>query len=146
MKGIVTLCGSTKFPEVFASTNSELTKAGWIVLSVGTFVREEYHDENNPEALSLKVRLDSLHKEKISMSDCILVLNKNGYIGSSTKSEIYFASAHGKKIYWLEGNGAVPTFHDMIAGKSRSELVQGKSETSNRPNTPVKEVNQIRQV
>ena len=48
------------------------------------------------------------------MSDCILVLNVDDYIGSSTRSEIDFAAIQGKKIYWLEGHGAVPTFSDLL--------------------------------
>jgi hypothetical protein len=101
MKGIITLCGSTKFPEAFKEANAVLTKSDWIVLSIGTVVRQEYHDENNPKALALKERLDRLHKEKIAISQGIVVLNVNGYYGSSTKSEIEYARKLGKAVYWL---------------------------------------------
>ena len=45
--------------------------------------------------------LDALHREKITMSDSIFVINVDGYTGKSTKAEIEFAEKHGKRIYWL---------------------------------------------
>ncbi len=48
--------------------------------------------------------LDDIHKRKIDMADEIFVINKNGYIGSSTRSEIKYAKEHGKKIVYLEPN------------------------------------------
>jgi hypothetical protein len=36
------------------------------------------------------------------MSDEIFVINVGGYIGSSTKSEIEYAIAHGKEVRYLE--------------------------------------------
>jgi len=48
--------------------------------------------------------LDDIHKRKIDMADEIFVINKNGYIGCSTRSEIEYAKEHGKKIVCLESN------------------------------------------
>ena len=42
--------------------------------------------------------LDKMYKEKIKLSDAILVVNVNDYIGSSTKSEIEFAKSLNKEI------------------------------------------------
>lgn len=50
----------------------------------------------------VKIMLDDIHKRKIDLSDEIFVINKNGYIGSSTKSEIEYAIKTGKKIRYLE--------------------------------------------
>ena len=36
------------------------------------------------------------------MSDEIFVINVNNYIGESTRSEIEYAMAHGKKVRYLE--------------------------------------------
>ena len=36
------------------------------------------------------------------MADEIFVINKNGYIGSSTKSEIEYAIATGKAVNYME--------------------------------------------
>ena len=46
--------------------------------------------------------LDEMHKQKIDMSDEIYVINVEGYIGESTKNEIEYAKARGKKISYLE--------------------------------------------
>lgn len=46
--------------------------------------------------------LDEMHKRKIDMADEIFVINVDGYIGSSTKSEIKYAEAHNKKVKYLE--------------------------------------------
>ena len=36
------------------------------------------------------------------MADGIYVINVGGYIGDSTRSEIAYAKAEGKKVYYLE--------------------------------------------
>ena len=46
--------------------------------------------------------LDDMHKRKIDMADGIYVINVGGYIGASTRSEIDYALAHGKKVEYLE--------------------------------------------
>jgi hypothetical protein len=45
--------------------------------------------------------LNDMHKRKIDMADEIFVINVNGYIGNSTKSEIEYAEAHNKKVNYL---------------------------------------------
>jgi hypothetical protein len=50
--------------------------------------------------------LDDMHKHKIDMADGIFVINKNGYIGDSTRSEIAYARAHGKTVQYLEPENA----------------------------------------
>ena len=49
-----------------------------------------------------KEMLDAMHKAKIDMADSIYVINVGGYVGSSTKSEIEYAIAHGKEVRYLE--------------------------------------------
>ena len=46
--------------------------------------------------------LDDIHKRKIDMADAIYVINKDGYIGASTRSEIKYAIAHGKQVILME--------------------------------------------
>ena len=43
-----------------------------------------------------------MHKAKIDLADEIFVINKNGYIGESTKSEIEYALKQGKSVRYLE--------------------------------------------
>lgn len=94
---IITLCGSTRFKDEFERLNKELTLAGHIVLSVGVFAHmgDEITDDQ-------KIKLDALHKKKIDMSDAIFVINKFGYIGESTKSEIEYADKNNKVVFYME--------------------------------------------
>ena len=94
---VITLCGSTRFKEDFERVNRELTLHGNIVISVGCFGHsgDSFTDEQ-------KVMLDDIHKRKIDMADAIYVINKDGYIGSSTRSEIQYALRTGKQIIYME--------------------------------------------
>ncbi|EDZ49447.1 hypothetical protein [Bacillus cereus] len=94
---IITLCGSTKFKEVFEEVNESLTLLGHIVLSVGVFV----HSKELIVRPNQKKLLDKLHKKKIDLSDEIFVIDVNGYIGSSTRNEIEYAKRKNKKINYL---------------------------------------------
>ena len=44
--------------------------------------------------------LGKMHLEKIKISDAILVVNVNGYIGESTKKEIEYAKSLNKEILY----------------------------------------------
>lgn len=96
---VITLCGSTRFKEDFLETQKKLTLAGNIVVSVGLF---GHSGDDEVWVGGTKEMLDDMHKRKIDMSDEIFVINKNGYIGSSTKSEIEYATKTGKKVNYLE--------------------------------------------
>ena len=93
---VITLCGSTKFKDEFIEAQKNLTLSGYIVISVGLF------GHSGDDLCGLKDMLDDMHKRKIDMADEIFVINKGGYIGSSTKSEIAYAKANGKKVSYLE--------------------------------------------
>ena len=95
---IITLCGSTKFKEEYLDVMSRLTLDDHIILSVGLFG----HADNIELTQEQKIRLDNLHKQKINMSDAIFVINKDGYIGESTYSEIDWARRMNKEVYFLE--------------------------------------------
>lgn len=49
-----------------------------------------------------KAMLDDMHKAKIDMADEIFVINVDGYIGDSTRSEIEYAKMTGKAVRFLE--------------------------------------------
>lgn len=95
---VITLCGSTKFNEEFLKEQERLTLEGNIVLSVVMFT----HQKEGVFSEATKKMLDDMHKRKIDISDEIFVINKGGYIGSSTKSEIEYATKNGKKVNYLE--------------------------------------------
>lgn len=104
---VVTLCGSTRFKNEFMEVQKRLTLEGNIVISVGLFGHSGDSEvwENMDEGTLTKTKemLDDMHKRKIDMADEIFVINVGGYIGDSTRSEIEYAKAHGKKIRYLEG-------------------------------------------
>ncbi|MBR4445499.1 MAG: hypothetical protein IKS37_06375 [Solobacterium sp.] len=103
---VITLCGSTRFKDEFMEANKRLTLAGNIVISVGLFGhagdQEVWENMDEGTLTRTKEMLDDMHKRKIDMADEIYVINVGGYIGSSTRSEIDYAIAHGKKIRYLE--------------------------------------------
>lgn len=120
---VVTLCGSTRFPEAFIKATRDLTLQGKIVISVGLFGHQEGIDMGGP----VKAMLDELHLRKIDISDSIFVLNDKSpwcdqcgkfrsdchgcgygfrgtfkpYIGESTRREIEYARSKGKRIDYL---------------------------------------------
>lgn len=96
---VITLCGSTRFKQEFEEVNKKLTLEGNIVISVGCFGHsgDTFTDEQ-------KIMLDDIHKRKIDMADEIFVINKGGYIGSSTGSEIEYAKSKGKVVRYFCGN------------------------------------------
>jgi len=94
---VITLCGSTRFKEDFERVNRNLTLAGNIVISVGC-----YGHAGDIFTEDQKIMLDDIHKRKIDMADAIYVINKDGYIGASTRSEINYAIRTGKQIIFME--------------------------------------------
>lgn len=96
---IITLCGSTRFKEDFLRVQKDLTLKGNIVISVGLF---GHSGDDEVWTEGTKEMLDDMHKRKIDMADAIYVINKGGYIGTSTKSEIEYAYDHGKDVLFME--------------------------------------------
>ena len=103
---VITLCGSTRFKTEFMTVQKRLTLEGNIVISVGLFGHSGDQEvwENMDEGTLTKTKemLDDMHKRKIDMADEIFVINKDGYIGSSTASEIEYATKTGKKVIYME--------------------------------------------
>ena len=95
---VITLCGSTKFKDDFIREQERLTLEGNIVISVGMFSGSE----EKVLSSETKAMLDDIHKRKIDMADEIFVINKGGYIGESTRSEIEYAKKTYKKINYME--------------------------------------------
>lgn len=97
---VVCLCGSTRFYEDFQRLNFEETMDGAIVLSVGFYphASEAMHGETIGITPGQKRMLDELHMRKIDLADEILVINKDGYVGESTRREIEYARLSMKRI------------------------------------------------
>jgi len=79
---VITLCGSTRFKDAFMEAQKRLTLEGNIVISVGLFGHSGDEEVWTP---GTKEMLDDMHRAKIDMADEILVINVDGYIGTSTQ-------------------------------------------------------------
>ncbi len=93
---IITICGSIKFKEEMMDTAIKLELEGNIVLMPIFHLNGDKDDFSKEELIIL----GNMHKEKIKLSDDILVVNVDNYIGESTKKEIEFARSLNKEIIY----------------------------------------------
>ena len=94
---VITLCGSTRFMDIFHQVEHDLTLKGNIVLSVEVFEKMT-GEELSEEQIEL---LNDIHRKKIDISDAILVIDMHGYIGDATKAEIEYAESLGKEVLYF---------------------------------------------
>ena len=120
---VITLCGSTRFKNEFLQAQKDLTLQGNIVISVGLFGHagdsEVWENMNEGTLTKTKEMLDDMHKRKIDMADEIFVINVDGYIGESTKSEIEYAKAVGKNnrvALGITNQGFAKKIKELIGG------------------------------
>ena len=92
---VITLCGSLKFKKEMMIIAEKMALKGNCILTPVYPTSENY--ERTEEQLSM---LKEEHFKKIELSDSILVVNVNGYIGNSTKLEIEYAKKLGKEIMY----------------------------------------------
>ena len=76
---VITVCGSYKYKNEMQEITEKMALKGNCMLT--------------PIELTM-------HKDKIKLSDAILVVNVDGYIGDSTKSEIEYAKSLNKEILY----------------------------------------------
>lgn len=95
---VMTMCGSYKFMKEIVIHTERLELAGNCILAPISLTKEDKNAYTQEEFNLLGL----LHKQKIEMSDAIFVVNVNGYIGSSTQSEIDYAKKLNKEIIYLE--------------------------------------------
>ena len=106
---IVCLCGSGRFKEAFEQAEFDETLAGRIVLTIGCNTKDV---ARSGELAKYKPLLDELHLRKIDLSDEVLILNVDGYIGESTTRELRYALQTHKRVRFLE-NGVQNDFSSM---------------------------------
>ncbi len=92
---IITLCGSLKFKNEMMAVAEKMALDGYCVLTPVYPVSENI--ERTKEQL---IKLKEAHFKRIELSDAILVVNINNYIGESTKLEIDYAKKLDKKIIY----------------------------------------------
>lgn len=98
---VITLCGSAKFRNQFEQANAYLTLQGNIVISLAFFEQSEGFELTQEQA----ELLGHIHFRKIDMSDEIFVIDVDGYIGSSARKEIEYASEKGKTVRYYSNSG-----------------------------------------
>lgn len=101
---VITMCGSVKYAVEAVLAENALVGAGWCPIGYTTPLTLLGRDENLDD--DMKKRFDDVHDKKIRMSDAIYVVNKDGYIGKSTRREIDYAKSIGKYIYYMEDDQA----------------------------------------
>lgn len=111
---IICLCGSGRFIDLFNEIEMQETLKGKIVLTIGC----NTHDVARTEELKhYKPMLDALHLRKIELADEVYIINKDGYIGESTRNELEYAKSHGKRIIFHEP--------DVISNRRKFEIQGG---------------------
>lgn len=126
---IICLCGSTRFIETFAIKTWELEREGYIVLGC-TLLPMWYCEvpSHFGEQTGTKEQCDELHKRKIDLADEVLILDVDGYIGESTRSEIEYATATGKPVRYLSTEQ--PSISDVLANPDRGMIARPETESS----------------
>lgn len=97
---IVCFCGSTRFAAYFMIERWKLEKQGIITLGINILPDGYFEGANHhgAEQEGVKDILDELHKRKIDISDEVVILNIDGYIGESTKKELEYALSINKPV------------------------------------------------
>lgn len=93
---IITICGSLKFQKEMMEIAEKMSKQGNCVL---TPVYPVSTDKSSYTEEEIKT-VGQMHFERIKLSDAILVVNVDNYIGNSTKREIEFAESLGKEVIY----------------------------------------------
>ena len=93
---IITVCGSMKFYKEMMEITEKMELQGNCMLTPIYPTKPDKDAYTEDEV----VILDKMHKEKIKLSDAILVANVDNYVGSSTKSEIEFAKSLNTEIIY----------------------------------------------
>lgn len=93
---IIAVCGSYKYKKEMIEITELMTLKGNCMLTPNELTKSNKDSYTKEEILMI----DKMHKEKIRISDAILVVNVDNYIGSSTKSEIEYAKSLNKEIIY----------------------------------------------
>ncbi len=106
---VVCICGSSRFADLHAIKRWEFEQGGEYICLMINYLSYDYAIEQGfdkpdhiGEQANLRETLDELHFRKIDLCDKVFVVNKNGYIGDSTKKEIEYAEKLGKPVEYLE--------------------------------------------
>lgn len=93
---IITVCGSMKYKKEMMEITEKMALEGNCMIPPIYLTRSSKEDyaQENFETLA------NIHYEKIKLSDAILVVNVDNYIGESTKKEIEYAKSLNKEVLY----------------------------------------------
>lgn len=95
----LTICGSLKFEKEIQEWHERLSLAGHTCYSM-VVLPSQKNGEKDWYTAEQKEILDLLHLSKIANSQGIVVVDKDGYVGESTRREIKWANIRGKTVYF----------------------------------------------
>lgn len=102
MYSVVLLIGSTKFKKIFLDVEEKLSLKGYLV-----FTPSIYNQSGEAPGCGVETKkiLDTAAKMKVCRSDIVIVIDKDGYVGSSTKNQIEWAKLLNKPVlYYSQGD------------------------------------------
>lgn len=106
---VVCICGSTRFADLHAIWRWNFEQTGEYICLMINYLPAYYAEEQGwngndhfGEQSGLKEVLDELHFRKIDLCDEVFVINRDGYIGESTRNEINYAESLKKPVKYLE--------------------------------------------
>lgn len=94
---IITVCGSMRFIREMMEISLKVELEGNVVLMP---IYNSYRPSKDAFSDEENSILDKMHRERIKLSDAILVVNVNGYVGNSTREEIEYAKSLNKEILY----------------------------------------------
>lgn len=97
---IICYCGSMRYWDEFIEMEMKSLEDGTVPLlpcCMAVDIERVYGSESD-----FKVKADADHKRKIDIADEVFIINKDGYIGESTRSEIEYALKIGKPVKYME--------------------------------------------
>ena len=110
---IVTICGSSRFIKYMFLAHHKLNSDGIMAFLPDLDPYADIPTESTPFNAEAQVMQDA----KISLSDAILIINVDGYIGESTFHEFKLARKLGKVIEWFDRS-------EETMEKTRNRLIE----------------------
>ena len=130
---VIVLCGSSRFCDLMAVCAWLLEKEE-NAITMGLHLLPEWYcrgeiEDHLAEHEGVAEQMDELHKRKIDLADEIFVVNNQGYIGDSTKSEIAYAGCKDLPIRYMTEDYIgkkcmkilVKYIHDMKAERGKTK-------------------------
>ncbi len=124
---IVVLCGSSRFVDIMAVCawfieRDENSITMGLHLLPWWYATKEKIPDHLAEHEGVAAEMDELHRRKIDIADEIFVVNKDDYIGDSTRGEIGYAKNNGLPIRWYTHDSIGDRVEAIIALALKDEV------------------------